>query len=162
MSVAREEIEKKIRTLLKANAAFNAIKVFFRGIPMAVPIAYYPYCDIFIEVETTASGLTGNTHERVYAGSITFTINAQDFETITDREADITSYTTIQGFVDSCVELFKAQANRDLVGLTFTNGYVLEIIIGDSDVSYGVGQDREDNYTNFGIVPFVVRTHESL
>jgi len=165
VSIAKSTIEDKLIALMKAATALDGILVFFRGVPLYVQAQYTTFAEVFLEAETTARESSGGFVERVYAGAIRVYVNAgQDFPTITDRVAVVDSYTTIQTLTDAIVELFKKPANRDLAALTFTNGAVQQIQIGESDVTYGIANrdQRDDNYFNFSEIPVLVITQEQI
>lgn len=169
MSVAKEEIENAIIDAMLAESALDDLLAVYRGMPLMVPQQFYPFAEVLIEQERTARTLTGNVHERVYEGVITFNVRVQDAPQVVARKATVASYVTVQNLVDAAVELFKRTANRDLGGLTFTNGAVTMFQVGGQAVEYGIALrnqygnaiGRDNNFDNTGMLPFVCVTQET-
>jgi hypothetical protein len=165
MSTAKLTIENKIRDLiLAAPAPLDALKVVVRGVAYKMPSGLYPFAQVFITGETTASELSGNYKERVYQGAVTIQVSQADTLAVVDRKADVGSYTLVQELVDAVVELLSQPANATLGGLTFDNGTVNQFLVGESEIEYGIADSdsRQNNYENFGAIPFLARTTEVI
>lgn len=157
-------IEDQIATIMLAASALDDLNAVIRGVPYRVATQYYPFATVAVVSETTISRLTGNRHERAYAGIIQFETRHQDVESVDDRTARVSSYAEIHHLVDQTVRLFKSEAQRTLGGLSLESGAVTQIVIGDDQIEYGVAPEpgRTDNYRNIGVLPFVVETLEVM
>jgi hypothetical protein len=165
MSTAKLTIENKIRDLILAEAdPLSQLKVVVRGVAYKLPSSLYPFAQVFITGETTESELSGNYKERVYSGVVSVHVSQADALTVTARSADVSSYTLVQDLVDALVELLSKPVNATLGGLVFTNGTVNQFIVGGSEIEYGVAdsESRQNNYENYGAVPFIARTTEVI
>jgi len=165
VSIAATAIKQQIVTLMKANSAHNSVNLFLKGTPYKVPTQYYPICIVAIVSESTVGRMTGNKHEREYAGIIEFETLIQDIwmSSISNREVVVPSAATIDTLVQATIALFKTTSNQRLGNLSVTGGAVDEFIIGEQ-AEYGVepSVDRPDSLNNFATIPFVCRTLETF
>jgi len=163
MTAPATTIEDTIAATMVAADSLSTLNAVFRGVPYRVAAQYWPYALVVITSELTAGQMTGNKHEREYTGLIQVNAVHQDVTTVTARSARITSYTTVHDLVNAVVALFKAEANRALGSVAVTGGAVYAIEVGEDMIEYGLAPgEREDSYTNYGSVPFVVRTLETM
>jgi hypothetical protein len=165
MSTAKLTIENKIRDLILAEAEpLSQLKVVVRGVAYKLPSSLYPFAQVFITGEVTESELSGNLKERVYSGAVTVHVSQADLLSVASRSADVGSYTLVQSLVDALVELLSRPTNANLGGLTFADGSVTQFVVGESEIEYGIAESesRQNNYENFGAVPFVARTLEVI
>lgn len=165
MATAKLTIENKIRELiLAAPAPLDQLKVVIRGVAYQVPTMLYPFGQVFITGEVTESEVTGFQKERVYSGVASIHVMQADTLSVTNRSADVGSYTLVQDLIDQLVELLSTPANSTLGSLIFTGGHVTQFLVGESVTEYGIAEmeARENNYENFGTVPFLARTLEAI
>jgi hypothetical protein len=157
-------IEDQIASLMVSDSRFDTLNAIFRGVPYRVPTQYWPYAMVVIATETTLQEFTGGKVERGYAGVIQFHVIHQDVVEVTGRTARIPSYDVVHVLVNSTVVAFKEETKRSLAGFTFVTGAVEQIVIGEDQIEYGFApqNDRDDAFMNYGSVPFVVRTMESM
>lgn len=161
---AKTTIEDKLQTMLADSSNFNSLNAIVIGLIDDMPEEYFPYVEIFIPNEFTVTEYTGAWHERVYEGQLWFWVHGQDgsvTDLITSRKVTVPSYRTVDTLVDAAIELFKDKDNRTLNDLTFTNGNVVQIHIGDQPATYGIERsERTNNWLNYGAVGFRVVTLE--
>lgn len=161
----KTDIENAVRTIMSADANFNAVQAFFRGVPLAVPLQYYPYCEIIITNWVNLELLTGNFQIREYRGQVRFWAKAQDMPGVTTRSGDVASYKVVQELCDAFVYRFGLAANKTLGGLTFTGtiqGHVQHFEPFGGLYGYEERDTRPNNIDNFGIVDFSCRTSERM
>lgn len=160
-----DQIERAIADVLAAQAELAGIKRFFLGMPYAVPTGLYPYAMIVIDSEEGDPIMTGGRAERFYSGAIVFHVVHQDLpQEVAARIAQIPSYATLRGFMDTAIRALRSQTGQQLGGLALSNGYLRGVEIGVEAVSYGVTAEAErpDNLLNYGVIPFTVQTVETF
>lgn len=165
MTAPASLIEAQMATLMAADTNLDDLKRLYLGVPYNVPTQDYPYAVIVIDNEETEKEYTGNRVIRLYSGAIIINVIHQDIpETVTERIARVPSYTVMRDLVDTVVKLFKATTNRNLAGFSFGTGSVQMIAVGEELIEYGITaqQDRTDSFSNYGIIPFAVRTMEAM
>jgi hypothetical protein len=165
MTAPASLIEQQMAVLIEADTALASLKRLYLGVPYKVPTQDYPYAVVVVDNEETEKEYTGNHVVRAYSGAVIINVLHQDIpKTVTGKIARVPSYETMRDLVDAVVKLFKTTANRNLTGFTFENGLVQQIIMGDELIEYGITaqQERTDNFTNYGIIPFVVKTMEVM
>lgn len=158
-------IERKIAEVMVAEPGLDALKRLYLGLPYSVPTEDYPYVSIVIDTERTEEEYTGGRVIRAYHGVIITNVLHQDIADRTERIARVPSYEVIREIMNTMIRLFKKQENRNLGGFGWSSGAVQVFAIADQDqVEYGVTalQDRENAFNNYGVIPFNVRTMETI
>lgn len=162
MTIAKTSIEGKIRDMILATASLNGLNKVITGVLFEIPVMFYPCVEIILATQQLVTEETGGFKVFEYAGDLVVNVFKQDLITTTDRSFTVASTTEVTTYVDELVKLFSDNANHALQFLTFTNGRVDAMFIGDSTITYGVARrnERSDNLTNFAFIPFRVRTTE--
>jgi len=158
-------IEAKLVTAMKADSDLDGIAVFCRGLYIYPPRNWYPLAEVFIPDESQTSRGTGGFVYNEFVGFIQVSVRIPDKPAVTDREAVVSSYTSVQSYVSEILLALGTPALLDLDTLTRADGLevVMSFEMADQDsISYGIeSRDRlGDNFNNFGIVPFRVETRE--
>ena len=163
MTATATVIEDAIASLIVGDSNLSSLNAVYRGVPFSVPAMYYPFAVVVIHDEVTTRRFTGNQHVREYSGVIHIEVLYQDVAEVTSRTARVPSYPVVHELVGAVIRLFKAEANKTLGDPALTSGSVEQIIIGDDPIEYGVQMDeRENTISNYGVVPFTVRTMEVM
>ena len=155
-----------IRSLLLADTAFNALNVIYRGVPNKVPISLYPFGMVVITNDGEARPMSGGPTITAYNGVIGFSISGRDVPSPAARIANVDSYDTVVGLVQATKTLFNPNDNPNnftLGGLAGDDWAVIGFYIADGgEVEYGYAEpeDRENNYENYAVVPFVCAVNE--
>lgn len=161
----KTDIENAIRTIMLADSEFNRLKAIFRGVPLKVPLQFYPYAEIVITNWVNHDLLTGGFQVREYRGQARFWDKAQDMPEVVARAANVDSYVVIQELVDAFVYRFTLSANKTLGGLTFSGtpqGHVQAFEPFGGLYGYEDRETKPNNIDNFGIVDFSCRTLERM
>lgn len=167
MAEAKDAIEDTVADTLLADSSFDAIAKLTIGFLYQVPLAYYPLCEVTINTEQDTGERTGLII-RNYLGVIRYDVIVSDKPEVTanPRKVIVPSYRTVADFVSATVQLFNRQANRKLGDLTGTDdgtAWAVRDFRVLGAVEYGIDQrsGREDNYENFGSIPFICETQEA-
>lgn len=166
MASPKETIEGQIADIVLADANFASLKMLTIGLLWRVPVDFFPLCEVLIANEQDADQRTGQVI-RQYLGAIRFNVIVSDTPTATAnaRKVTVPSYLQVTDFVNAAVQLFNQQANFDLGGLTGSDpvDWAVRRFMIETSVEYGIESrtGREDNYENYGTVPFICETQEA-
>lgn len=159
----RHDIEKQIAALMVADSPFDDIVKFKIGIQYRIPFEDYPICEIVITEGIAVDEETG-VKTMQYIGTIRFeVISVDSTDTIAVRTEVISSYIEVDAFVSAAIDLFRTKANQTLGSLTGSSpDWAVNLFELEGSVLFGFGQrdERDDNYQNFGALPFVCETRE--
>lgn len=165
MSEPLELIENQIGAIMTAESALDGLDRIYLGVPFASLSEHDQWSVVSIDSEQTVRELTGSTFIRLYVGAIILNVRQQDALTlISERVYRVSSYATMHALANAVVELFRTSTNRALQNLSFANGGVLKIVVGEETVEYGINVETEriDAFSNSAIIPFLVETKEVL
>lgn len=158
----RDVIEERLRALiLGAPAPLTGLKLVIRGYDFRPQIGFYPFAEIFGEDRQTVTEET-QVVTQDYLTHIGVSVLAPDIinPDYDQRTADVPSYLAVGGYIEALRALLLDHRDLDQVAWTDAAGNVetawyLEL----RDDHAGVEQ-RQNNYTNFGRVSFVVHTRQ--
>lgn len=157
----------RIRDLMIADSAFDDLGIIYSGVPNSVPAQYPEFAIVAITGEGEARSLSGGDTVTAYEGLIAFNVRGQDVPNPTGRKADVSSYAKVVEYVAAVKRLFKWNDPdiSTLNGLQDSGGAwaVWGFYVSDGgDVAYGYSalDERENNYENYAIVPFVCAVNE--
>jgi hypothetical protein len=150
----------RIRDLILADPAFDAVQVIYRGVPDGeIPAMYYPLGVIAFASENDAQELTGGTRVKALLGTISFNVLGRDVAAPVNRRADVDSYSVITGLAQAVCRLLSSEVNHTLGDLVDPEGQwaVINFFIGDGEIVYGWAEkdDRPNNYENYCIIPCI-------
>ena len=145
----------------------DSVQLFIRGVaPTPVRIDQYPYTEIVILEEAIEPRRRGVESGQIYRGQITvYTALSQiaggDFLTPTgDRTARLQSYDAVEELVFYIRNELAREEHANLGGLVIGDESVsLFVLTGPFEYGMGPGE-RNDNYENYGALPFEVRTEK--
>lgn len=162
MTPKKETIENKIVDIILADSDFASIAVATIGFLFRVPEDYYPLCQVVITGSNEAAQQQTGLNIEEFTGFIRFDLRQQDTPTVNSRKVVVTSYQSVTDLVDATVRLFRENANRKLQNLNESGVWAVRRFTLQGTTEYGVDQRiRENDYENFGVIPFVVETQEA-
>ena len=163
--------------ILIAKTSLSSINLFVRGgMPIPPLQSKYPFVEVLISEETPVDELTGGVSKRTYVGLITVTGLFQqtseadwiDPYNSEPRRAAVTSYDVIKHLVMLIQVELEKESHHSLSNLTTTvtlsDQTIVEVVTAfrlEGAIVYGL-DDRQNNYENFGSIPFVVETQRTV
>lgn len=160
MSKAITVIPTTMRTLMKANSAFNSANSIGVGPPYRVAKQFWPMIAVIMTGEDTDAQMTGNKYRRAYSGFVMVEAIIQDVITVTERAFTVSSFVTVAELASAVVEFFKDESQHDLGNPAIDNGAV-DLIEVSADVEYPTSE-RDNTWYSAATIPFVVYTWETL
>jgi hypothetical protein len=170
----KRDIADYVIAALAANHGLDAMRLFIRGgAPMPVPSDLHPYTEVEIGEEQPVGEYTGGVFTQTYIGLITVNTLAEQgdwLEVTGDRIARVKSYDAVEELVHAVIVELQRDMHRSLGNLSSTyiggGNTVVEVVtqfsLSTSQARiYGL-DNRADNFTNFGSIPFEVETQRSL
>ncbi len=162
------EIQDYLIDTLKAVTDLADITTWERGYILgerSTPQDQYPLGEVVIVPKINEGRLTGNYFEDRYEGIIAFTtIKTEtantDWSIVTGVEAaELTTYLQVRAWVNAAINELRKCDHRDLGEMVDDNKAVVDFDLGTA--TFGAGQDqRQNNWKNNGVIPFMVRTQE--
>lgn len=155
-----------IEVLGNTQGPLDAIKIFVRGAlgPGQIPQDHYPFCEVFVGEEIEGPEGTGVYYGQVYPGQLVFFItlanetSADQLVKIGERIVHVPSYDIAKEFVHAAVFELQKGEHRDMGNLRIGDEAVVQFTVSGPRI-LGIDRDlRSNNWDNFAIVPFEVRT----
>lgn len=157
-------IDTELASQLDADATLTSLGLnrIFVGVPPEMLLDYMPAIEIMVTNRTEASSQTGTRKHYLYTGYLLVSILVQDTTVSSSRIVRVASYDSLKSYIAAIYDVFITVANVNLGNLTFTNGTVINFDLS-REVEAGIAQrdSRDDNITNYAIIPFEVETLET-
>jgi hypothetical protein len=165
----KRDIADAVIAILDGLDKLSEIKLFIRGgVPVPVPIDKHPFIEVEIGEEQPVGKYTGELEEQNYIGLITVNTLAKRgdwLHPISSRVACIPSYDQVEEFTQAILFELQKDDHKSLGDLRCTSeDGTVEVVTNLEMIGpriYGL-DDRTENYTNFGSLPFQVTTERSL